>query len=241
MKYRVGIFELEFEDSGKLAGLAADGMSPFLADARRREDMGGGRWFEPRGWDECFPTIEPYGDSPVLGDLIWRKPRFVPEEASVSVEWEAPGYVAVRRFRAENGRQLVMDFAVRLGDGAPMKFLWASHALFTFRGLRRAEFGDGAVLDDFSLDGTSSKTFRPNCGPVRLVREDGEVLLETDQPWWGIWYNRGGWPAGRPASFGALGLEATNTASDLPGEAELGPGGEFRGTVRIAVRRQETR
>jgi hypothetical protein len=233
MNIRLGAFELRFEASGKLASLSAEGAAPFLADSTHREHLGNGRWFEPRGWDECFPTIEPHGDSPILGDLVWMPPRFTADAASASQTWETPSYTATRRFRPEHRRRLAVDFAVR--TAAPLSFLWASHALFSVGGLRRVEFAGGTRLEAFGLDGSSSKTFRKNEGPVRLVREDCEVVLESDQPWWGIWSNRGGWPAGRPAGIGVLGLEATTTASDLPGDAVLTAGGQFRGTVRLEV------
>jgi hypothetical protein len=236
MNARLGNFDLQFEPSGKLAGISVDGVSPFLADNSCRHDFGDGRWFEPRGWDECFPTIEAHGPSPVMGDLVWLPPRLRQSETEVSQEWEAASYTATRRFRADGARQLVMEFSVRNRGTTPLPFLWASHALFTFQGLRRVEFADGGRLDDFSLDGSSSKTFRLNKGPARLVREDGEVVLESDQRWWGIWLNRGGWPAERPAGFGCLGLEAATTPAEHPDDGEIPRRGCFTGTVRMEVR-----
>lgn len=197
--------------------------------------MAEGLCFQPSGWDECFPTIEPYGASPILGDLVWTPPRYASQEGVVVQEWAMPAYVATRSFQAEDASRLCAQFAVRNLGGKPLPFLWASHSLFTFAGLQRVMFADGATLDDFRVDGTSSKTFRLNHGPVRLLRDDCEVVLETDQRWWGIWYNRGGWPAKRPAGVGVLGLEATNEASDLPGGAVIGPHGEFRGYVKVGV------
>lgn len=236
MNTRLGNFELQFESSGKLAALTAKGVAPFLGDAAHREDLGDGRCFEPRGWDECFPTIEPYGQSPVMGDLIWLQPRIRLGETDVSQEWTAASYTAVRRFRVDGPRQLVVEFSVCHRGKTPLPFLWASHALFTLRGLRRVEFADGGRLDDFRPDGSSSKTFRINSGPARLVREDCEVVLESDQRWWGVWLNRGGWPADRPAGIGCLGLEATTTAADRPGDSAMEPGGRFTGRVRLEVR-----
>lgn len=236
MNARLGHFELQFEPSGKLAGLSLDGVSPFLADNSYRHDFGDGRWFEPRGWDECFPTIESYGASPVLGDLVWMTPRMRQSETEVIQEWEMPSYTAMRRFCADGGRQLVMEFSVRNRASVRLPFLWASHALFTFRGLRRVEFADGGSLDDFRIDGHSSKTFRPNAGPARLVRDDCEVVLESDQRWWGIWFNCGGWPAGRPAGVGCLGVEATNTPAEHPDNCAIARGGCFTGRVRLEVR-----
>ncbi len=236
MNVRLGNFDLQFEPSGKLARLAADGVAPFLCDAAYRENLGDGRWFEPRGWDECFPTIEPHGQSPVMGDLVWLTPRFLSDDSWARTEWTTTAYAATRLFRALAPRRLEITFSAVNRSPTPLNFLWASHALFTCRGLRRVEFSDGGSLDDFRLDGSFSKTFRLNKGPARLIREDGEVVLESDQRWWGIWVNRGGWPAGRPAGFGCLGLEATTTAADHPGDAAMAPGGEFTGRVRLEVR-----
>jgi hypothetical protein len=171
-----------------------------------------------------------------MGDLVWLPPRMRQSETEVSQEWEMPSYTATRRFSVDGARQLVMEFSVLNRAKTRLPFLWASHALFTFRGLRRVEFADGGRLDDFRIDGSSSKTFRLNTGPVRLVREDGEVILESDQRWWGIWFNRGGWPASRPGGFGCLGLEATNTPAERPDNAAIARGGCFTGTVRLEVR-----
>ena len=236
MNYRLGHFDLQFEPSGKLAGLVADGVSPFLADSTKREELGGGRWFEPRGWDECFPTIEHHGPSPVMGDQVWMTPPVRQSETEVSQEWETASYTATRRFRADGAVTLAVEFSVSNRGRTPLPFLWASHALFTFCGLRRVEFADRGILSDFRLDGGPSKTFRLNAGPTRLVREDGEVVLESDQHWWGVWLNRRGWPASQSAGVGCLGLEATNTPGERPDEAAIAPGGQFSGTVRLEVR-----
>lgn len=236
MNVRLKSFELQFEPSGKLARMAADGVAPFLADNSCRHDFGDGRVFEPRGWDECYPTIEAHGASPVMGDLVWLPPRMRQSETEVSQEWEMPSYTATRRFSVDGARQLVLEFSVQNRARACLPFLWASHALFTFQGLRRVEFADGGVADDFRVDGRTSKTFRLNAGPTRLMREDGEVVLESDQRWWGVWFNRGGWPADRPAGFGCIGLEATNTPGERPDDAAIAPGGCFSGMVRLEVR-----
>lgn len=236
MQTQLGQFILDCEPDGKLAGLAVAGVAPFLSDATHRQAMGGGRVFAPRGWDECFPSIEPFGGCPVLGDLIWTPPAVRRADAALVQEWTLPRYEAARRFAAEEPRRLAVGFSARNTGPAPFRFLWASHALFSFRGLDRVVFADGAALAEFGLDGSSSKTFRLNAGPVRLVRADCEIELESDQPWWGVWCNRGGWPAADPAGVGVLGIEATTVDADLPGEASLPPGGEFHGAVRLTVR-----
>lgn len=236
MNTRLGAFDLRFEASGKLAQLSVTGLTPFLHDGTRGVDLGAGRVFELGGWDECFPTIEPYGDSPVMGDLVWAQPRWLADAARVRQEWALASYTATRQFRAPAPRQLQVTFAAVNRDTVPLSFLWASHALFVLQGLQSVVFADGATLGDFRLDGTASKSFRANDGPVRLVRTDCELVLESDQAWWGIWLNRGGWPTGRPSGFGCLGLEATTVAADTPGTAVLAPQAEFRGVVSVAVR-----
>lgn len=235
-RHMLGLFDLQFELSGKLGALSFGQMAPFLADSFRREDLGNGYGFETRGWDECFPTIEPCGDSPVLGDLLWSPPVLTGDSSCVCQAWDTKRWRATRRFNLDGTGVLVMEFSAWSRSAVPLPYLWASHTLFRLGGLKEVRFADGFTLQAFELDGSSSKTFRRNTGPIRMTREDGEIILSSDQPWWGVWYNRGGWPAGRPEGVGALGLEATTTESDHPGATVMEPGGSFHGTVRLECR-----
>jgi hypothetical protein len=231
----LGAFTLHLEESGKLAALAAGGRASFLSTVTNKVEMAPGLFFEPRGWDECFPTIEPFGTSPVMGELVWTPPRLELRPDAICQYWACPTFSAERRFTVQAPHRLGCAFAVTLHAVEPLSFVWASHSLFTLDGLCRVEFAGGPVLDDFVLDGSSSKSFVENRGAVRLVREDCELLLETDQPYWGLWNNRGGWPKGESAGSGVLGLEATNAQSDLPEEALLESGQTFSGTVSLEV------
>jgi hypothetical protein len=236
MNCKLGNLDLTFEPSGKLAALSLAGGSSWLAATPHREEMAPGRFFEPRGWDECFPSIEAYGDVPIMGDLIWQAPELAVGNDEIVQVWRMSAYHATRCFRAPDPQRLEMCFQAKNVTESALPFLWASHTLFSITGLKSVTFADGERLDEFSLDGSSSKSFKPNDGPVRLERVDCEILLGCDQPWWGIWNNRGGWPASRAAGFGALGLEATTTDSDSPGSDIIPPGGAFYGTVTLEVK-----
>ena len=235
MQVNLGQFELTLEPSGKLAQLKAAGCEPLLGGGSYPVDLGPDRVFESRGWDECFPTIEPCAGNPVMGDLIGLPPLCIQTPESLCQQWKTPRYTATRTFRATSPDQLELQFAVHNQSARPMPFLWASHALFSIAGLQRVRFSDRLALDDFSLDGTCRKVFEPHQGPVRIVRRDCEINLDTDQAWWGIWLNRGGWPAKRPAGFGCLGIEATTSNSDLPTGSVIDGGGRFQGTVILSV------
>ena len=231
-----GGFRLEFLPSGKLGALTLPSGAALLRRAEQSFDLGGGRRFAPGGWDECFPTIEPWNGFPAMGELVWRVPVIRERGGRVEQVWEAPGFVAARSFRPRSGRELEVTFRVRNRSGQPLEFLWASHAVFALDGLSAVTLPDGRLLDEFSLDGSCSKFFVRSGRAVRLRRPEGEVRLRTDQPWWGIWLNRGGWPAPSPAGLGGLGIEATNCPADSPQGTALRAGGSFRGTVIVEDR-----
>jgi len=191
--------------------------------------VGNGRRYVVGGWDECFPTIEPHGISPVMGDLISLSPALRELPDRVEQTWNTPRYRAVRTFRAPRDRELELTFCVTNHGPSPLEFLWASHALFAVASLRQVALPDGTVLNEFGLTGTCRKFFIPATGPVIL---DG-VRLTTDQPFWGIWLNRGGWPADKPADFACLGVEATTTAAEVPDGRVLLSGEEFCGHVTL--------
>ena len=230
----LGAFDLTFAESGKLQSLVAEGRE-LLHRTDYRYDLGGGLSFAPSGWDECFPTIEAFGESGAMGDLVGREPEMITSIHGVAEIWRMPRYTAVRRFRRDGVSALKIEFTVENSSAAPIEFLWASHALFSSEDLHAVELPDGGVLRDFSLDGTSAKYFVENARPVRMRGGDFDCVLQTDQPYWGIWLNKGGWPAGRPAGFGCVGIEATNTAADAPRGAAIPPGGRFDGMVRLSV------
>jgi len=229
----IGGFRLEFAPSGKLRTLVLPSGASLLHREDRDFDLGGGRLFRPEGWDECFPTIEPWNGSPAMGELVWAEPDVQETPGEIEQVWNRPDFVAARGFRLRSARELELAFRVRNRSGGPLEFLWASHAVFSIEGLAEVRLPDGGLLDDFSLDGSSSKFFARSGPALRLRRAEGEVRLTTDQPWWGIWLNRGGWPERRPAGMGCIGIEATNCAADRPQGAVLEADAWFRGAVIV--------
>ncbi|MEI8309772.1 MAG: hypothetical protein WCH98_03355 [Verrucomicrobiota bacterium] len=231
----LGNFRLECDAQGRLVQLTAGTIGPLLHRTAYRARLDEGRTFEPGGWEECFPTIEAFENSPVMGDLIGLEPREESEPGTYSQTWTTGRFSAERRFRTVTPAHLEVAFSSRNLSPQPLRFLWASHAIFSLEPLRRFALTGGPEFTDFSLDGTSSKTFYPNHGAIRLAYEAGEVSLETDQPWWGIWLNRGGWPAAQPAGLACVGLEATNTAADFPRDARLLPDEQFCARIHLRI------
>lgn len=224
--FTIGSFQLAFEPSGKLLSIEIGGGS-LLHQTSYQVDLGQDCRFTPSGWDECFPMIEPYGQSPVMGDLIANPPLLRSDRNSVEQVWSLPSYVATRVFTVITPNCLKVSFTVKASTA--IDFMWASHALFSVAGLKKVFFADGTKLHDFSVNGQCSKSFIRNRGAVRLEREDGLVELTTDQPWWGIWNNRGGWPAASPSGFACIGIEATSVNAETPQGTCLEPGENFHG------------
>jgi hypothetical protein len=232
---KFGSFELSFEETGKLFRLNLQGIGSVLHESDYNFDLKDGRVFHPGGWDECFPTIEPYSSWPVMGQLIGVDPELAQRGNTVEQVWNLRRFTAKRHFAGKTDHTLEVVFRVINHSEAPMEFLWASHALFSLEDLTRVILPDATIIEDFSLDGSATKTFVKADGPVRFFKKSGEFSLRTNQPWWGIWFNRGGWPANHPAGFGCLGIEATNAAADLPQDAWLKPGDSFAGCVWVEL------
>jgi hypothetical protein len=228
----VGAFELLFRGA-KLAQVRRRGGEGLLYEGDYQLPLGGGRSFVVAGWDECFPSIEPFGPCPTMGELIGPPAGLSHDRDRVTQQWRTARFEVRRTFAAGAEGGLELTFEADNLAGEPLEFLWASHALFSFGGLRRIVLADGTVLADFRLDATTRKFFVPAGPPVAIERDDGLWHLVTDQPWWGIWLNRGGWPAGRAAGFGCIGIEATNATADLPQGQRLAPGQTFRGKVTL--------
>lgn len=230
---RLGGWSLEFSPGGTLTELSFREGPSLLHRSGYEFDLGDGRVFHPQGWDECFPTIEAHGESGVMGRLIGQAPALRVMNESISQEWECRDITARRTFSSPAEDTLLLRFeAVNTGT-ASLEYLWASHALFSVHGLRRVRLAHDRVLDDFSLDQTCAKFFVAASGPVILEREESVVALTTDQPFWGIWLNRGGWPAGAPAGFRCIGIEATNSDSEIPTGAVLRANETFGGWAML--------
>jgi hypothetical protein len=234
-EYKLGGFGLTFGRTGKLRSLRLPTGGQFLHQGSHILSLGNGRTFEVSGWDECFPTIEPHQDSPTMGDLIILGPEFGRRNDCVEEVWQMPKYVAARLFVPHGNKGIEVLFSVENTGNDPMEFLWASHALLSVEGLLEVVLPDGHVLRDFSLNGTCSKSFVTNREAVCINRIEGPITMSTDQPWRGVWLNRGGWPTCCSGGFACVGIEATNANADTPTGASIPPGGMFHGKVTVQV------
>jgi hypothetical protein len=230
---------LGFAPDGKLERLCLAGCPNLLHEWAWDVDLGG-KSFRPAGWDECFPTIDPYADSPVMGELIGQPPEMIWRTESVEQIWRSTGFEARRRFTLTSASCLQMTFQVTNRQAAPREFLWASHALFGSKNLLAAQLPNGVSLIGFAPDGSERKLFVANAGPVELTYQTYRVLLTTDQPWWGVWINRGGWPAASPEPLCCLGVEATNTPGEQPDGQWLATDAPFCGKVKLEIDSERT-
>jgi hypothetical protein len=231
----LGGWSLEFDPGGTLIRLSFRGGPSLLHWSDYDFDLGDGRIFHPRGWDECFPTIEAHGQSGVMGRLVGHGPDLRVTKEDVTQEWAFADLTARRAFSSPAEYTLLVRFEAKNTGALPLEYLWASHALFSVDGLLRVVLAHERVLDDFCPDGTCGKFFVSSSGPVILEREESVVRLSTDQPFWGIWLNRGGWPAGAPAGFCCIGIEATNSAAEIPTGLFLQANETFRGYVKLEI------
>jgi hypothetical protein len=225
---------LHFAAGGKLERICLAG-APNLLHEWPWDVQLDGTAFRPAGWDECFPTIEAYGDCPVMGELVAQAPALTWAGAGVEQVWQGRTYEARRRFALVAPRRLDMTFSVTNDAPRPMEFLWASHALFPLQGLQAAQCRRAEWLRDFAADRSERKLFVPGGHPVQLVYSRYRLMLTTDQPWWGIWINRGGWPADAPEPLCCVGIEATNTPAEQPKGQWLAGGATFWGKVKLEL------
>jgi hypothetical protein len=225
---------LHFAASGKLERICLAGV-PNLLHEWPWDVLLDGVTFRPAGWDECFPTIEPYGEYPVMGALVGQAPALTSDAEGTEQIWHGRTFCARRRFTLEAPNCLAMTFCVTNHAPAALEFLWASHALFSLQGLRAAQWQEPEWQRDFSTNGSEQKQFVPGGHPVQLVYPGYRLTLTTDQPWWGIWVNRGGWPASAPEPLCCVGIEATNTPAEQPMAQWLASGATFSGKVKLEL------
>lgn len=199
-------------------------------------DISGGLRFRIAGWDEVFPTIEPHGGIPMMGCLVRLAPTLEVEAGRVRQTWHGEGFTAERAFTAESQDRLRVDFAVTNTTAQAIPFLWASHPMLAIDRLRAVDLPDGSRLQDFSPDGSERKWFLPVTGPVWLYYPDCSFEISTDQAYWGLWLDKGGWPPENPGEAHCLGVEATNTPAEVPLDQRLDAGKTFRGTVILQGR-----
>ncbi len=233
--HELGEWSLGFDPGGTLIELSHRGGPRWLHRSIYEFDLKDGRIFHPRGWDECFPSIDAHGQSGVMGRLIGNAPVLRVTKESITQEWLCPDMTASRTFSSRAEQALLVSFEAKNTGALPMEYLWASHALFSVDGLLRVHLAHNRVLDDFSLDHSCGKFFVASSEPAILEREESVLTITTDQPFWGVWLNRGGWPADVPAGFCCIGIEATNCDAETPQGAVLRANEIFRGYVMLRI------
>lgn len=219
---------------GKVKKLSFAGLPNVLYCGGEIYDLGG-KHFQAAGWDECFPTIDPYKEFSIMGELIGGTPEILRTDDVIEQIWRTEYFEARRAFSLETPTRLKVSFLAINRRDSPLEFLWASHALFTTGDLREVRLGNAARLSSFDLNGTETKFFIANMGAVELGYSSCRVVLTTDQPWWGIWLNRGGWHPQSSQPFACIGIEPTNTPGERPMGDWLQPGESFLGTVHLEV------
>jgi hypothetical protein len=223
---------LGFAADGKLEKLCMAGSPNLLNEWEQEIDLGG-KSFRPAGWDECFPTIDPYQNSPVMGELIGLSPEIYWQENCVEQIWRSTRFEARRHFSLETSSCLEMSFQVTNLEGSALEFLWASHALFSLKNLTTVRLSNDVSISSFDVNGSENKWFIANTKPIELLYPNFRVSLISDQPWWGIWLNLGGWPEKSRNLLCCLGVEATNTPGEHPDGRWLHAGEIFTGKVKI--------
>ena len=233
---KLGKYDLEFSESGKLRSLSICDCDSVLYDCEEICSFENGYNYVPAGWDECFPTIDPYGSWPAMGSIVYSKPKMVTGQGCFTMEWSFDRFAASRIFRTDSAGELEIIFSVVNRSNRPISFLWASHPLFKLNKLRGVTLADGSILKDFHPDGTCRKFFVSAAKPVIADYDEMILSLATDQPYWGIWLNRGGWLSGNFRNINCIGIEATNCCGETPdGRSMLKPNQIFTGTVMIEL------
>ena len=233
---RLGTYRLDFDARGKLRQLWHESTPPLLFESPAKVDFGDNRVFEVGGWDECFPTLDPWSGRPPMGELCWEKPRMTVDPYQIELLWTLPGFQAQRLLTPSTGGSLTNSFTVTNTGREEIPFLWADHALFPLQGLVGLSLPGEKLSDAFDLDGSETKVFAPwKAQGLTLTYQTHAIHLQSDQPWWGIWLNRGGWPVGQDQPLGCVGVEATNQPGEVPGAARLAPGASFSGKVVMSL------
>lgn len=214
-------------------------------------------------------AVEPAEDVPDHGDawtLPWRVIASGSDWAQLTVD-SPLGYRLTRRI--EIGLTTTLDTVIEDLTGSGIDVVWAAHPLFavddqtvvSFRpdGDIRVEacIGDqppslGDLLNDLSDRGWSAmperlafKVFarRLNATPWLWHRERRlRILVECDRDdiWWGLWANRGAFPANAPRRHVAIeptfgGYDSLRACRNEGSSLSIPANGEERWTVRIRI------
>ncbi|MEQ1899252.1 MAG: hypothetical protein ABL866_00815 [Devosia sp.] len=112
----------------------------WISGGQRSPETGAGAAYladEARGWDECFPTVEPWdatgtGWARPLRDHgeLWGRPWTVldHDRGSLSVRFETEQFAFVRRLHLV-GQRLACHYEARNKSPLALPFVWAQHAL----------------------------------------------------------------------------------------------------------------
>ena len=133
------------ESVPEVAQLSAGQRGPFLNEAACRMEIGLPRGFEPRGWDECFPSVSEcrYPSAPWQGAAIqdhgelWSQAAVVEiiEKAdSISLQTQWQGVALPYTFSRvvtlpSNSSTLRVEYAAANNSDQPLAFVWCIHAL----------------------------------------------------------------------------------------------------------------
>ena len=231
MRFTLGDYKLVFDPKGKLVDILVCKCS-LLYQSDYRFDLGDGRILIPGGWDECFPSILPFKQFLPMGQLIDRMAHIVGTSDSVIQVWGLENVTIERRF-CINDKGLLLHFCIQNKSKEDIDFLWVSHAVFDLSDVTEIRLSDGQKIDDFSVDNTVSNFFCIALKPIVITKNRIVIKLQTDQPYWRIWLNRGGWPAANPAGFVCIGIEATSDNSDIPTGRFLAAEEKFCGKITL--------
>ncbi|HEY3416876.1 MAG TPA: hypothetical protein VGM23_08335 [Armatimonadota bacterium] len=207
-----------------------------------------GAVFSVAGWDEAFPTLEPSGGQPTLGQA-WRLSVDCRASADRLLTcWDMPSWHMEREIRAASERVEARYAITNTGD-VSLPMLWTAHVLYPLEGLVSAELPMGRVIPgpgcqleeleqvlradknglriaDTNHNGKSEKFFLPAIRPIVLQYADACLTLTTDVPWWGIWLNCGVFQTQ------CLGIEPTTAPTDALHEVHESIAGA--GTVQLS-------
>jgi hypothetical protein len=230
---------LRFGSDGKLEMLRLARQHNLLFEWDQEIELEG-RMYRPAGWDECFPTIDPTPLSPVMGDLVGRAPQTNWNTTSVQQLWRTDRFEVQRVFSIQSATHMIVTFSVTNLQRSKIEYLWASHALFDVASVVTVHLPDDTIVDDFGRNNSEKKFFAANTKPVELIYDGFRVRLGSDQPFWGIWLNRGGWPPAEALPYACpspicLGIEATNTPGERPDGHWLAAGATFAGQVIVSL------
>jgi hypothetical protein len=196
------------------------------------------------GYDDCFPSITGQPGIQDHGEL-WSGPWSISDqsESRLVASCILPSAV-VEREMVLGADALRVRVTVRALQ--PLEFLWAGHLLLAVDDETELELGSPIVSPEangLDLDAGVAvdlasvwprtggrhhwsnlaeeiyvKAFQPvTATPPALHRHGHRITITTDQPWWGLWINKAGFPAHE--RFEHLGIEPCTSPHDALSQA----------------------